>query len=519
MDRRDFLQLIGGAAVIRVDQLVLTRGSGASAPRVRDAQVSRGTPWLESLTSATPIFLRPRPGKDAVFPLKPDDAAARRLDEMRDAGIGMIEVYAPAEAGNSFLGLDTINRYRVDPRIGTMDDFRRLVDLAHARGLKIINIDNLGYSSVEAVDFLKACDDVRAGKASRETRFYCWSDSADAPPPVPPSLDRYFMVRPTHLAGYDATKNEFWQKSDRAGKFYWTKWPGVDLAGNKVRLPQYNWSTDEFQEEVEKIVRFWMDTGIDGMMIDAVNWYVGCDWASNRKRMTDAIASYGNDKYSQPEGAGAFHEDPVPWITDGGWACVQDYGLGIFWEKGTNVVTNAIESGDPRPIERALREYHDRVVEAGGVLYFNPPRFDDPRKNRLATAFAAGAGDLVCWASVIDGLWSPVVPDADEARILKVKAAHAAMHNRSRRQALPVTASDKHYAFVRAARSASERLLVALNFQAVEQDVEIDASGVDFERATDLLAGTESARQLPLRLTLPAYGYAFLDLSGRKARS
>src|SRR6185503_5361342 len=63
--------------------------------------------------------------------------------------------------------------------------------------------------------------------------------------------------------------------------------------------------------------------------------------------LTDTIASYGNDKYSQPEGAGAFHEDPVPWITDGGWTCVQDYGLGIFWEKGTNVVTNAFETGDP----------------------------------------------------------------------------------------------------------------------------------------------------------------------------
>jgi hypothetical protein len=451
--------------------------------------------------------------------LKPHDVASRRLDEMRDAGIGMIEVYAPAEAGNSFLGLDTINRYRVDPRIGTMDDFRRLVDLAHAKGLKIISIDNLGYSSVEAVDFLKACADVKAGKDSREARFYCWSDGADAPPPVAHRLDRYFMVRPTHLPGYDSTKHEFWQHSERAAKYYWTKWAGVDLAGNKVRLPQYNWSSNEFQEEVEKIVRFWMETGIDGMMIDAVNWYVGCDWARNRRRMTDAIASYGNDKYSQPEGAGAFHEDPVPWITEGGWTCVQDYGLGIFWEKGTNVVTNAIESGDPRPIERALREYHDRVVEAGGVLYFNPPRFDDPRKSRLATAFSAAAGDLVCWASVIDGLWSPVFPDAAEARVMALKAKHPALHNRSRRQAVPAAAPDKHYAFVRAARDGNERLLVVLNFQPVDQTVEIDFSGVDFESSTDLLGGARAARQTPMRVPLPAFGYGFFALNRAKDRA
>ena len=52
-----------------------------------------------------------------MFPLKPESAASKRLDEFRDAGIGMVEIYAPAEAGNSFLGLDTIDRYKVDPRI------------------------------------------------------------------------------------------------------------------------------------------------------------------------------------------------------------------------------------------------------------------------------------------------------------------------------------------------------------------------------------------------------------------
>ncbi len=32
------------------------------------------------------------------------------------------------------------------------------------------------------------------------------------------------------------------------------------------------------QAEMEKAIRFWMDTGLDGMVIDAVNWYNGCTW-------------------------------------------------------------------------------------------------------------------------------------------------------------------------------------------------------------------------------------------------
>ena len=171
IDRRGFLGVVGGAAAV---SQVSTPSSlpGPRTPRAPPRSRAASS-WIDSLPCSTPIFLRPRKGnKDAVFPLKPDTAAARRLEEFRDAGIGMVEVYAPAEAGNSFLGLDTINRYRVDPRIGTMDDFRRLVDLAHAKGLKIISIDNLGYCSVEAVDFLKACDDVKAGRDTREARMF-----------------------------------------------------------------------------------------------------------------------------------------------------------------------------------------------------------------------------------------------------------------------------------------------------------------------------------------------------------
>jgi len=70
----------------------------------------------------------------------------------------------------------------------------------------------------------------------------------------------------------------------------------------------------------------------------------------------------------QPEGAGAFREDPVAWITEGGYNSVQDYGLGIWWEDGTDVIGNAMESGDPRPIERALRAWAiERALRAWAV--------------------------------------------------------------------------------------------------------------------------------------------------------
>jgi hypothetical protein len=466
--------------------------------------------WWESAPGIMRVHLKAHGDRPALS-LDPAKTSAQ-LDEIREAGFTAIEIFAPAEGGNSFGGLDTINRYRIDPSLGTMDDFRRLVRLAHSKSMAVITFDNLGYCSLEASDFVKACDDVKAGRDSREARFFLWSNRADAQPPGNAAGDTFFMVRPKHLPGaqpgtsYDSNKHEFWQYSERAGKYYWTKWAGVDCRGNKVRLPQYNWGSQEFQEEAEKIVRFWMDTGIDGMIIDAVNWYVDHTWEKGRRRMTEVIASYGNT-YSQPEGGGGFHEDPVAWITEGGWNSVQDYGLGIWWEKGSDVIEAAINSRDPRPIERVLRDYHDRVVAAGGVLYHFPPRLKESAKEALALAVVACAGDLVA------GQYPRDLQGDPEARwLLNAKRSHPALQQLSTRRQLPTGADDKHYAFLRTAADKSERILVVMNFQPNSQTVEVDMSGVATTGLVDLRTTSRNSRGNPLKVELPAYGYRFYKL-------
>ena len=449
--------------------------------------------WWERTSAIVRVSLRQR-GNRPAFPLDPVKASAQ-LDELRALGVSAVEIFAPAYGGGSYGGLDTRDRYRIDPAAGTMDDFRRLVRLAHSKGMAIITFDNLGYISVDAPDWLKACDDVREGRDTKETRWFLWSDSADAP--APPG-DSIFMIGGKPRAG-------IWEFSKRAGRYYWSKWAGVDAAGNKVRLPQYNWGTREWQEEAERIIRFWMDTGIDGMIIDAVNWYANYTWEMGRRRITDVIASYGNT-YSQPEGAGGFHEDPVPWITEGGWNSVQDYGLGIWWEKGRHVVQNAIESGDPRPIENALLAYHDRVVAAGGVLYVATEahaRFEQPERQRLAVAVGALAGNMVGASSGAGGF----LGNAEIRRLLEVKRAHPALHNLSKRRKLPTAADDKHYAFLRTAADRSERILVVMNFQSTPQTVDVDLSGVATAGLVDLESKTERLRQWPFKVVLPAYGY------------
>jgi len=150
--------------------------------------------------------------------LKPDEAADQ-LKALSDSGVTAIEIFAPEEGENSYDGLDAKNRYRLDPGVGSIDEFRNVVKLAHSLGMHVIAFENLGYSSVNADQFLKAADDERAGKTTRETAFYYWSDRSDAP--APGGSNSYFFVRP--VASYNPTKNEFWQWSERAQKYYWTR--------------------------------------------------------------------------------------------------------------------------------------------------------------------------------------------------------------------------------------------------------------------------------------------------------
>jgi Alpha amylase, catalytic domain/Maltogenic Amylase, C-terminal domain len=456
--------------------------------------------WWESASAIRTVSLK----DDTRFPqlsLEPSKAQAQ-IRAIKDQGFTGLNIFAPADGGKSYNGLDGRDHYRIEPKYGTMDDFRRLVGIAHGLGMSVIIFENVGYSAVDAPSFLKACDDVREGRASRESRWFFWSDRSNVPPPA--SGDTFFFVRPTWLPNYEPEKFEHWSYSERAKHYYWTRWPGKDADGKIIDLPQYNWNSVEWQEEAEKITRFWLDTGIDGIVMDAVNWYVGYTWSKGHQRITDVVNSYGN-KYSQPEGGGAFHDDPVAWITEGGWISVQDYGLSIWWEKPRMVLLNAIEAGDPRPIEESLRNYHDRVVAAGGTLNMMLVVIkDSPEQQHLAAAIIATTGQFITdWSEKDDKLAS----DPEIQWLLKTKAAHHALYQMGLRRKLPTNDDSRFYAYIRSAADGSERVLVVTNFWATSQNIRIDMSGLNADTLTDLRNGEKTPVGPAVELKLPRFGY------------
>jgi hypothetical protein len=415
---------------------------------------------------------------------------AAQLDTLQALGFDAVEVFAPCAGGICYNGLDTIDFFRVDPAIGTLDDFLALVGAAHASGMAVVAFLNLGYGHEQFPAFLKACDDVRAGVDSPERRWFLWSDTGTDT--MDRSLAPHFMN--------DSHGN--WRWSERAQKYFWVKWEG-ERGG--FHLPQFNFADPGWQAEVRRILQFWLATGIDGVVIDAVNWYIGCDWQIARSSMTDVVNAAG-DQLLQPEGAGGFRDDPVPWVAAGGFNCVQDYALQIWWE-GRDLIRDAIRTGDPRPIEATLRGYRDRVVAEGGVCYLNPLETADvsPEQRLLGAATVATIGELfVEFGDLGDpqGAYRRGV-----TRLLEARRRCPALCAAGRRVQLPTSDDSRFYAFVREPVGPGQRALVALNFQPDTRTIAVDLRDQGIASLTDIWSGAAHPAAERFSLELPGYGY------------
>lgn len=418
---------------------------------------------------------------------------AGTLDDYQAFGIDTLEIFAPCKGGTCYNGLDTLDYYQVDPAIGTLEDLRGLIEAAHQREMAVILFINLGYSHEQFPAFLKACDDVRAGVDSPAARWFCWSESGQ---------DRMDRSLAPHFLN-DAHGN--WRWSERARKYFWVKWEGEQ---GGYHLPQFNFSDPGWQAETRRIIDFWLKTGIDGMVIDAVNWYVGCNWEITRYSMTDLLKQV-NNQFCQPEGAGGFEDDPLPWITQGGFNCIMDYEIKKWWQ-GRDLLRQAILSGDARPIEAALHRYRDRVTAAGGVCYIDPPNLQDlPLAARLLGAAAvATMGELLILIG--DPLQEP-----DEAyrqglsRLLAARKQYPALCASAARQQLPTQDDRRFYAYLRSL--PHQKLLVTLNFQPDPQPVQVALSGDLPTSLTDIFTGEViPVNTGEIEVHMHAFGYKIL---------
>ena len=144
----------------------------------------------------------------------------------------------PVAASPSYHGYDVSDYYRVQPAYGTNEDFKRLVEQAHRRGIRVLVDMVLNHASSEHPSFQAALRDTTSP-------YRAW-----------------YRFSPTQL-GKGPWGAEAWHRSPVRDEYYY----GVFWKG----MPDLNYETPAVREEAKKVATFWLrEMGVDGFRLDAV---------------------------------------------------------------------------------------------------------------------------------------------------------------------------------------------------------------------------------------------------------
>ena len=141
-------------------------------------------------------------------------------------------------------GYDIADFYDIHPDYGTVDDFRAFVDAAHQRQIRVIADLVMNHTSSDHPWFQEA----RSSPDSPKRDWYVWSDSDDGYPDA-----RVIFVD---------TEPSNWTWDPLAGQYYWHRFFS--------HQPDLNYENPKVQDEMLRVLRFWLDLGIDGFRLDAV---------------------------------------------------------------------------------------------------------------------------------------------------------------------------------------------------------------------------------------------------------
>jgi alpha-glucosidase len=168
-----------------------------------------------------------------------------RLDYVASLGVDGLWLSPFFESPFADFGYDTTNQQAVDPRLGTLADFDRLVDRAHALGLKVVIDQVYTYTSNRHPWFVES----RQDRSGPRGDWYVWADAK----PDGSAPNNWISI-----FGGPAWE---WSRSRR--QYYMTHF--------LPEMPHLRVEHPAVQEALLGIGRFWLDRGVDGFRLDVIN--------------------------------------------------------------------------------------------------------------------------------------------------------------------------------------------------------------------------------------------------------
>jgi len=167
-----------------------------------------------------------------------------RLDYPAALGVDAIWLSPIYPSPMHDFGYDVSDCTDVHPLFGTLEDFDRLVDETHRRGLKLILDYVPNHTSDQHPWFIES----RSSRHNAKRDWYIWRDPApDAGPP-----NNWL----SHFGGSG------WQLDTNTGQYYYHSF--------LPEQPDLNWRNPQVREAMHDVLRFWLARGVDGFRVDVL---------------------------------------------------------------------------------------------------------------------------------------------------------------------------------------------------------------------------------------------------------
>ena len=173
-----------------------------------------------------------------------------KLDYLKNLGITLIWVCPIFKSPMDDNGYDISDYYDVNPEFGTKEDLEKLIAETEKRGIKVILDLVINHTSDEHEWFLEALKNPE----SKYRNYYIFKRGENG---LPPTNWR------SHFGG------SAWEKVEGE----------ADENGNEMyylhlftkKQPDLNWENPEVRKELYEMVNYWLEKGIAGFRVDAIN--------------------------------------------------------------------------------------------------------------------------------------------------------------------------------------------------------------------------------------------------------
>jgi alpha-glucosidase len=178
-----------------------------------------------------------------------------RLEHIASLGVDAIWLSPFFKSPMKDFGYDVADYCDVDPLFGTLEDFDRLIERAHALRLRVIIDQVFSHTSDQHPWFKES----RSSRTNSRADWYVWADAK--PDGSPPSNWQSVFGGPA------------WAWDARRRQYY--------LHNFLTEQPDLNVHNPAVQDALLECGRFWLERGVDGFRVDAI------DYAMHDPALTD----------------------------------------------------------------------------------------------------------------------------------------------------------------------------------------------------------------------------------------